>query len=81
VSGDGVQRTCPKCADLNSPNGRVCLTCGAWLIEPEHVELDEQGREDFRAIESAGGRRIVDPERPDRDDHAASDAHPWKAKP
>jgi hypothetical protein len=54
---DGVQRVCPKCAELNNPNSAICSECGAWLIELTPEQLD-----DFKRIEQADGRRIIDPE-------------------
>jgi hypothetical protein len=57
---DGVQRVCPKCAELNNPNSAICSECGAWLIEPEHLNDEHLADvlEDWRKTWLALGVRI-----------------------
>jgi hypothetical protein len=57
---DGVQRVCPKCAELNNPNSAICSQCGAWLIEPEHLDDEHLADvlEDWRKTWLALGVRI-----------------------
>jgi hypothetical protein len=68
---DGVQRVCPKCAELNNPNSAICSECGAWLIEPEHLDDEHLAvvLEDWRKTWFALGVR----ERGDTSHGAAAD--------
>ena len=78
---DGLQRECPSCGELNQPDGRVCLECGAWLVEPSRLTDDE-----LKAVTQDWYRlrphhhRVVDPEQHERDLNEW-DRHPWNAEP
>lgn len=77
---DGLQRTCPKCQELNPPHLELCQACGVWLVPHERVRGSKLARvhEDLATVTRALGvsiagddperfepRRIVDPERGD----------------
>jgi hypothetical protein len=65
---DGLQRTCPACAELNHPDRVICSECGAWLIEPKHLNEQQLASvlEDwYRA------------DRPPRVDHETDDPDLW----
>jgi hypothetical protein len=64
---DGLQRTCPTCAELNEPDRAICSECGAWLIPPRRIrgsELEQILNDWYR---SDRPKRIVDPERHERE--------------